>query len=111
MDYYKLNALTKKNHYPLPLINKTLARLNQAKVFTKLDIYQVFHRIRISPESKELITFRIYYGLFEYRVLLFGLTNNPIIFQSYINDVLRDLLDITCTIYLDDILIYLEDEL
>jgi hypothetical protein len=80
VDYRKLNTLTKKNHYLLLLINKTLARLNQAKVFTKLDIRQVFYQIRISPESKELIVFRTYYGLFEYQVLPFGLTNNPAIF-------------------------------
>jgi hypothetical protein len=80
VDYYKLNALTKKNRYLLLLIDKTLARLNQAKVFIKLDICQVFYRIRISLESKELIVFRIYYGLFEYQVLLFGLINSPVIF-------------------------------
>jgi hypothetical protein len=80
IDYRKLNALTKKNYYPLPLIDKILARLNQAKVFTKLDIRQVFYRIRISPESKELIAFRIYYRLFEYRVLPFGLINSPVTF-------------------------------
>jgi hypothetical protein len=111
VDYRKLNTLTKKNHYLFPLINKTLARLNRAKVFTKLDIRQVFYRIRISPESKELIVFRICYGLFEYQVLPFGLTNGPATFQSYINNALRDLLDITCTVYLDDILIYSEDKL
>jgi hypothetical protein len=103
--------LTKKNYYPLPLIDKTLARLNQAKVFTKLDIYQVFYRIRISLKSKELIVFRIYYGLFEYQVLPFGLTNSPVTFQNYINNVLRDLLDVTYIVYLDDVLIYSEDEL
>jgi hypothetical protein len=111
VNYYKLNALTKKNRYPLLLIDKTLARLNRAKVFTKLDIRQVFYRIRISLESKELIVFRTCYGLFEYRVLPFGLTNSPATFQSYINNALQDLLDVTCTAYLDDILIYSEDEL
>jgi hypothetical protein len=63
VDYRKLNALTKKNRYPLPLINKTLARLSKAKIFTKLDIRQAFYRIRMSPESKELIAFRTRYGL------------------------------------------------
>ena len=111
VDYRKLNALTKKNRYPLPLIDETLARLSKARIFTKLDIRQAFHRIRISPESEELTAFRTRYGLFQYRVLPFGLTNGPATFQSYINDALRDLLDVTCTAYLDDILIYSEDEL
>jgi transposase InsO family protein len=111
VDYRKLNALTKKNRYPLPLIDETLARLSKAKIFTKLDIRQAFHRIRISPESEELTAFRTRYGLFQYRVLPFGLTNGPATFQSYINDALMDLLDVICTAYLDDILIYSEDEL
>ena len=64
VDYRKLNALTKKNRYPLPLIDETLARLSKARIFTKLDIRQAFHRIWISPESEELTTFRIYYSLF-----------------------------------------------
>ena len=111
VDYRKLNAQTKKNRYPLPLIDETLARLSKAKIFTKLDIRQAFHRIRISPESEELTAFRTRYGLFQYKVLPFGLTNGPATFQSYINDTLRDLLDVTCTAYLDDILIYSDDEL
>ena len=111
VDYRKLNALTKKNRYPLPLIDETLTRLARAKIFTKLDIRQAFHRIRISPESEELTAFRTRYGLFQYKVLPFGLTNGPATFQSYINDILRDLLDVICTAYLDDILIYSEDEL
>jgi hypothetical protein len=57
VDYRKLNALTKKNRYPLPLINKTLARLSKAKVYTKLDIRQAFYQIWISPELEELIAF------------------------------------------------------
>jgi hypothetical protein len=111
IDYCKLNTLTKKNRYLLPLINKTLAYLGKAKIFTKLDIRQAFHRICISPDSEELTAFRTRYRLFQYRVMPFGLTNGPAIFQSYINDTLRDLLDITCTAYLDDILVYSEDEL
>jgi hypothetical protein len=63
------------------------------------------------PESEELIAFRTHYSLFQYKVLLFGLTNSPATFQRYINDALRDLLDIICTAYLDNILIYSSNEL
>jgi hypothetical protein len=76
INYCKLNAITKKNHYPLPLINETLARLAKAKIFTKLDIRQAFYRICILPESEELTAFRTRYSLFQYKVLLFGLTNS-----------------------------------
>ena len=61
----------------MPLIDKTLTRLNKAKIFTKLDIRQAFYRIRIAPDAKELTTFRTRYGSYKYRVLLFGLTNGP----------------------------------
>ena len=84
-------------HYPLPLIDETLVRLARAKVYTKLDIRQAFHRIRMSPESEELTAFRTRYGLFQYKVLPFGLTNGPATFQSHINTALHDLLDVTCT--------------
>ena len=57
VNYQKLNAITKKNYYPLPLINKTLAWLSYAKIFTKIDIQQAFHCIHIYPDSKDLTTF------------------------------------------------------
>ena len=69
VDYRKLNALTKKDRYPLPLIDESLERLSKAKVFTKLDIRQGFHRIRIHPDSEELTTFRTRYGSYKYKVM------------------------------------------
>lgn len=109
VDYRKLNAITKKDRYPLPLIDETLARLCKAKIFTKLDIRQAFHRIRMCADSEELTTFRTRYGAYKYKVLPFGLTNGPATYQRYMNDVLFEFLDVFCTVYLDDILIYSED--
>ena len=57
IDYRKLNLLIKKDRYLLPLIDKTLARIRRAKLFTKLDIRQAFYRIRIHPDLEELTTF------------------------------------------------------
>lgn len=111
IDYRKLNEITRKDQYPLPLIDETLARISRAKVFTKLDIRQAFHRIRIHPDSEELTTFRTRYGSYCCKVLPFGLTNGPATYQRYMNDVLFDYLDDFCTAYLDDILIYSDDEL
>ena len=111
VDYRKLNAATKKNQYPLPLIDELLQRLKRAKIFTKIDIHQAFHRVRIDPESEELTTFRTRYGSFKYKVLPFGLTNGPATFQHFINDIFMDFLDNFLTVYLDDILIYSEDVL
>jgi len=111
IDFRKLNLLTRKDRYPLPLIDETLARLNRAKVYTKLDIRQAFHRIRIHPDSEELTTFRTRYGSYKCKVLPFGLTNGPATYQRYMNDILFEYLDVFCTAYLDDILIYSEDPL
>jgi hypothetical protein len=100
-DYRKLNALTKKDPYPIPLIDETMDCLKHAKVFTKLDIRQVFHRIR----CEYLLTFRTRYGTFKYRVLPFGITNGPAAFQRLINEVLMDFLDCSVTTYIDDVLV------
>lgn len=106
IDFRKLNLLTRKDQYPLPLIDETLARLATAKIFTKLDIRQAFHRIRVHADSEELTTFRTRYGAYKCKVLPFGLTNGPATYQRYMNDILFDYLDDFCTAYLDDILIY-----
>jgi hypothetical protein len=111
IDFRKLNQITRKDQYPIPLIDETLARLGQAKIFTKLDIRQAFHRIRIDPDSEELTTFRTRYGSYKCKVLPFALTNGPATYQRYMNDVLFDYLDDLCTAYLDDILIYSDNEL
>jgi hypothetical protein len=95
VDYRKLNAITKKNWYPLPLIDEMLERLSRAKYFTKLNIRQAFHKIRIHPDSEDLTTFRTRYGSYKYRVLHFDLTNGPATgtFQRFINDNFLDCLD------------------
>jgi predicted aspartyl protease len=77
VDYRKLNALTRKDRYPLPLIDEILANVGKARIFTKLDIRAAFHRIRMDPESEELTTFRTRYGTYKYKVVPFGLTNGP----------------------------------
>jgi len=111
IDYRRLNALTRKDRYPLPLINETLARLGRARIFTKFDIQQAFHRIRMHPDSEDLTTFRTRYGAYKCKVLPFGLTNGPATYQRYMNDILFDYLDDFCTAYLNDILIYSKNEL
>lgn len=106
VDYRALNAMTVKNRYPIPLIRETLDRLCRAKYYTKLDVIAAFNRLRIAEGDEWKTAFRTRYGLFEYLVMPFGLTNGPASFQHYINDALREYLDIFCTAYLDDILIY-----
>ena len=106
VDYRALNAVTVKNRYPIPLIQETLNRLSKARIYTKLDIIHAFNRLRIAEGDEWLTAFRTRYGLFEYLVMPFGLANAPSSFQHFVNDTLRPYLDVFCTAYINDILIY-----
>jgi hypothetical protein len=110
VDFRDLNEKTVKNRYPLPLFRETLMRLHKARVFTKLDIRSAYNLIRMAPGEEWKTAFRTRYGFFESLVMPFGLTNAPASFQHFINDTLHEYLDVFCTAYLDDILIYSERE-
>ena len=106
VDYRKLNAVTRWNRYPIPLIDETLARVTGCKYLTKLDIIAAFNKLRMHPDSEDYTTFVTSMGAYKYHVLPFGLTNGPANYQHYMNDVLFDCLNKFCQAYLDDILIY-----
>lgn len=106
VDYRALNALTVKNRYPLPLLQETLSRLSKAKYFTKVDVIAAFNNLRIADGHEYLTAFRTRYGLYETLVVNFGMTNAPAAWQTRINEILRPFLDVFCTAYIDDILIY-----
>jgi Reverse transcriptase (RNA-dependent DNA polymerase)/RNase H-like domain found in reverse transcriptase/Integrase zinc binding domain/Chromo (CHRromatin Organisation MOdifier) domain len=106
VDYRGLNKITVKNRYPLPLINELFDRLRNAKRFTKLDMRDGYHRLRMAEGEEWKTAFRTRYGLFEYTVMPFGLCNAPGTFQHYVNDIFRDMLDVFMSAYLDDLLIY-----
>jgi hypothetical protein len=105
-DYRALNKLTRKDRYPLPLIQETLSRISKAKWFTKLDVVAAFHRIRVAEGDEWLTAFRTRFGLFEWLVTPFGLANAPSTFQRYINSVLQEFLDDFISAYVDDVLIF-----
>ncbi|KAJ6436365.1 retrovirus polyprotein [Purpureocillium lavendulum] len=106
VDYRGLNAITKKDRYPLPLIEETLRSLSKAKWLTKLDVIAAFHKVRVVEGDEWKTAFRTRYGLYEWLVTPFGLTGAPATFQRYINHTLREFLDEFCSAYIDDILIY-----
>ena len=110
VDYRKLNTMTVPDRYPLPSADMLFDRLSHAKIFTKLDLRSAYHRIRVAEGDEWKTAFRTRYGLFEYLVMPFGLTNAPAVFQRHVNDVLREYVDRFVIVYLDDILIYSEDE-
>jgi hypothetical protein len=80
VNYRAMNARSKKDIYPLPLIFETFDRFKKAKLFTKLDVRNIFHRIRMNPGSEEITTFRTRFGQYKYQVLPFGLISGPSIF-------------------------------
>jgi hypothetical protein len=108
-DYRKLNSLTIKNRYPLPLISEIMHMLRKATWFTKLDVRWGYNNIRIKEGDEEKAAFVTNRGLWEPLVMFFGLTNSPATFQCMMNDIFADLIaEGRVIVYLDDILIYSE---
>ena len=106
IDYRGLNNITLKNKYPLPLISSAFVPLHGAVVFSKLDLRNAYHLVRIREGDEWKTVFNTPLGHFEYLVMPFGLTNAPAVFQSLVNDVLRDMLNRSVFVYLEDILIF-----
>jgi len=106
MNYWKLNALIKRNRYSILLIDKVLAWIQDSKYLTWLNIIITFNKLCMSTESENLITFVTFFNVYKYRVMLFELINESAFFQHYINNVLFECLHKFCQTYLNDILIY-----
>ena len=87
MDYRPLNAVTIKNKYPLPRIDALFDHLAGANVFSKIDLRSGYHQIKIQPQDIPKTTFSTRYGLYEYLVISFGLTNAPAFFMYLMNSV------------------------
>ncbi|SJL01348.1 uncharacterized protein ARMOST_04668 [Armillaria ostoyae] len=109
-DYQKLNEMTIKNRYPLPLISELIDKLQEAKYFTKLDVRWGYNNIQIKEGDEEKAAFHMNRGLFKPTIMFFGLTNSPTTFQWMMNDIFKDLIsEGKVTIYLDNILIFTKD--
>ena len=106
LDYRDLNAVTKKNQCPLPLLDELIARLSGAKIFTKIDLRSAYNLLRIRAGDEWKTSFRCKYGQFQSLVMNFGLQGAPSHFQQWLNYVFQDLLDVCVLVYLDDICIF-----
>jgi hypothetical protein len=106
VDYHPLNAVIIKNKYPLPCIDILFDQLAGAQVFSKIDLCSGYHQIKIRVDDipKTAITTR--YGLFEYLIMSFGLTNAPTHFMYLMNSILMPELDKFVVVFIDDILIH-----
>ena len=110
VDYRGLNKVTILNRYPLPPMNELRDCVLGAKIFTKLNLKSGYNLIRIKEGDEWKTAFRTRYGLFEYKVMPFGLANTPATFQNMMNEIFRDMIDLGVIIYLDDILVHSENE-
>ncbi|SPC62201.1 related to pol protein [Ustilago sp. UG-2017b] len=110
VDYRGLNEITVKNRAPLPLIEEQLFLLRKARIYTKLDLRAAYNLIRIAKGDEWKTAFGTQLGLYEYLVMPFGLANAPAHFQSFINDIFRDIIGVYVVVYLDDFLIFSNTE-
>jgi hypothetical protein len=106
VDYRPLNAVTIKNKYPLPRIDVLFDQLAGAKVFSKIDLKSGYHQIKFRPCDIPKTAFSTRYGLYEYLVMSFGLTNAPAYFMYLMNSVFMTELDKFIVVFIDDILVY-----
>jgi hypothetical protein len=110
VDYRALNEVTIKNKYPVPRIEDLFDQLKGARVFSKIALRSGYHRLRIRPSDIAKTAFTTRYGLYEYTVILFGLTNAPAYFMYLMNKVFIEYLDKSVVVFIDDILVYFKNE-
>jgi hypothetical protein len=110
VDYRPLNAVTIKNKYPLPHIDVLFDQLAKARVSSKIDLRSGYHQIKIRPQDIPKTAFSTRYGLYEYLVMSFGLTNAPAYFMYLMNTIFMPELDKFVVVFINDILVYSENK-
>jgi hypothetical protein len=106
IDYRALNKITVRNQYPLPRIDDLMDQLQGARVFTSLDLQSGYHQIQITEEDRPKSAFKTPVGLYQFKVLSFGLCNAPSTFQAVMNSIFGARLGRFVLVYLDDILVF-----
>ncbi len=106
IDYQKLNAIIKRNHYSLLLIDEMINKIVDCKHLTWLNIISTFNKLRMHSDNEDYTIFIIALEMYKSKMLSFELINDSVSFQQYMNDILWNFLNDFCQVYLDDILIY-----
>jgi hypothetical protein len=110
VDYRSLNDVTIKNKYPLPRIEDLFDQMRGARVFSKIDLRSGNHQMKIKPSDISKTTFSTRYGLYEFMIKSFGLTNAPAYFMNLMNKVFMEYLDKFIVVFINDILIYSKND-
>jgi hypothetical protein len=110
VDYRSLNEVTIKNKYPLPWIEDLFDQMNGASMFLKIDLRLGYHQLKIRESDIPKTAFHTRYGLYEYTVMSFGLTNTPTYFMYLMNKVFMEYLDKFVVVFIDNILIFSKTE-
>ncbi|KAF2068562.1 hypothetical protein CYY_010112, partial [Polysphondylium violaceum] len=106
VDYRKLNSITDKDHYPLPMIDHLLQKTKDAKLFSKIDLSKAFHQVLVREGDQAKLAFKTVYGTFEYLVMPFGTKNAPSCFQRLMDTIFEKLIRVGTTApFIDDLLI------
>ncbi|GKA02640.1 putative reverse transcriptase domain-containing protein [Tanacetum coccineum] len=106
IDYWELNKLTVKNHYPLPRIDDLFDQLQGSSVYSKIDLRSGYHQLRVREEDIPKTAFRTRFRHYEFQVMPFDLNNAPAVFIDRMNWVCKPYLDKFVIVFIDDILIY-----
>jgi hypothetical protein len=110
VDYRALNEVTIKNKYSLPRIDDMFDQLYGACVFSKIDLQSGYHQLKVRECDIPKTAFVLRYGLYEFTVMSFGLTNALAYFMYKMNKVFMEYLDKFVVVFIDDILVYLRNE-
>ena len=110
IDYRQLNRVTIKNQYPLPRIDDLFDQLKGARVYSKIDLRNGYHHLRVKETDIPKTPFRTRYGHFEFTMMPFGLTNAPAAFMDLMHRVFQPYLDQFVVVFVDNILVYSQSE-